>query len=48
MIVEAMAQVNSNAGTERVKSSVGHTVLHKIIIVYHGMEMVVCEEIPAS
>ena len=31
--------------TERVKSSVGHTTLHKIVIVYRGMEMVVCKEI---
>lgn len=42
---EAIAQANSYAGTERVKSSVGHTALHKIVIVYRGMEMVVCEEI---
>lgn len=45
---EAIAQANSYAETERVKSSVGHTTLHKIVIVYRGMEMVVCEEIPAS
>ena len=45
---EAIAQADSYAGTERVKSSVGHTTLHKIVIVYRGMEMVVCEEIPAS
>ena len=45
---EAIAQADSYAETERVKSSVGHTTLHKIVIVYRGMEMVVCEEIPAS
>ena len=45
---EAIAQADSYAETERVKSSVGHTALHKIVIVYRGMEMVVCEEIPAS
>ena len=42
---EAIAQADSYAETERVKSSVGHTTLHKIVIVYRGMEMVVCEEI---
>ena len=42
---EAIAQANRYAETERVKSSVGSTTLHKIVIVYKGMEMVVCEEI---
>ena len=41
---EAIAQANRYAGTERVKSAVGNTTLHKIVIVYKGMEMVVCEE----
>lgn len=42
---EAISQANRYAETERVKSSVGHTLLHKIVIIYRGMEMVVCEEI---
>lgn len=42
---EAIFQANNYAETERVKSSTGHTTLHKIVIVYRGMEMVVCEEI---
>jgi len=42
---DAIAQANRYAETERVKSSVGSTTLHKIVIVYKGMEMVVCEEI---
>ena len=42
---EAIGQANRYAETELVKSSVGHTTLHKIVMVYKGMEMVVCEEI---
>lgn len=42
---EAIFQANNYAETERVKSSIGHTTLHKIVIVYRGMDMVVCEEI---
>ena len=44
---EAIAQANRYAETELVKSSIGNTTLHKIIMVYRGMEMVVCEEFPA-
>lgn len=42
---EAIDQANRYAETELVKSSVGHTTLHKIVMVYKGMEMVVCEEV---
>ena len=42
---EAIAQANRYADTELVKSSVGQTSLHKIVVVYRGLEMVVCEEI---
>ena len=42
---EAISQANRYAESELVKSSVGHTMLHKIVIVYKGMEMVVCEEV---
>ena len=42
---EAINQANRYAETELVKSSVGHTTLHKIVMVYKGMEMVVCEEV---
>ena len=42
---EAIAQANRYADTEVVKRNVGHTTLHKIVVVYRGMEMVVCEEI---
>lgn len=42
---EAIAQADRYAATEVVKSGVGTTQLHKIVVVYKGMEMVVCEEI---
>ena len=42
---EAIAQANRYADTEVVKRNVGHTQLHKIVVVYRGMEMMVCEEI---
>ena len=42
---EAIAQANRYADTEVVKRNIGHTTLHKIVVVYRGMEMVVCEEI---
>lgn len=42
---EAIAQADRYAGTEVVKSGVGTTQLHKIVVVYKGMEMVVCEEV---
>ena len=42
---EAMAQANRYADTEVVKRNIGHTTLHKIVVVYKGMDMVVCEEI---
>ena len=42
---EAIAQANRYADTEVVKRNIGHTTLHKIVVVYRGMEMMVCEEI---
>ena len=42
---EAIAQADRYAGTEVVKSGIGTTQLHKIVVVYKGMEMVVCEEV---
>ena len=42
---EAIAQANRYANTEIVKRNIGHTTLHKIVVVYKGMDMVVCEEI---
>jgi len=31
--------------TEVVKRNIGHTTLHRIVVVYRGMEMAVCEEV---
>ena len=42
---EAIAQANRYADTETVKNAVGNTKLHKIVVVYKGMDMPVCEEI---
>ena len=42
---EAIAQVNRYADTNRVKNAIGTTQLHKIVVVYKGMEMRVCEEV---
>ena len=42
---EGIEQANRYADTDRVKKAVGSTVLHKIVVVYKGMEMRVCEEI---
>lgn len=42
---EAVTQANRYADTDRVKNSIGTTQLHKIVVVYKGMEMRVCEEV---
>lgn len=42
---EGVAQVNRYADTDRVKNAIGSTQLHKIVVVYKGMEMRVCEEV---
>lgn len=42
---EAVMQANRYADTETVRFHIGHTQLHKIVVVFHGMEMAVCEEV---
>lgn len=42
---EAIAQAIRYADTDRVKNAVGPTILHKIVVVFKGMEMPVCEEV---
>lgn len=42
---EGIVQANRYADTDTVKNAVGSTRLHKIVVVYKGMEMRVCEEI---
>ena len=43
--LEAISQVNKYAESEVVNSAIKTTQLHKIIVVYKGTEMVVCEEV---
>ena len=40
-----IAQANRYADSETVRNAVKHTTLHKIVVVYRGMEMAVCEEV---
>ena len=42
---EAIAQANRYAETDTVKQAIGATRLHKIVVVYKGMDMPVCEEV---
>ena len=42
---EAVEQANRYADTDTVKRAVGTTRLHKIVVVYKGMEMRECEEV---
>ena len=42
---QAIEQVNRYAETETVRNAVKTTALHKIVVVYKGVEMRVCEEI---
>lgn len=42
---EAIAQANRYASTETVKNAIGTTTLHKIVVVFKGMDMPVCEEV---
>lgn len=42
---EAVEQADRYADTDTVKRAVGTTRLHKIVVVYKGMEMRVCEEV---
>ncbi len=45
---EAIDQANRYADTDTVKQAIGNTQLHKIVVVYKGMEMRVCEELEPS
>ena len=42
---EAITQANRYANTETVRNAIGNTILHKIVVVYKGMDMPVCEEV---
>jgi hypothetical protein len=43
--LEGIAQANRYADTDTVREAIGSTQLHKIVVVYKGMEMRVCEEV---
>lgn len=36
------------ADTEVVRRHVAHTRLHKLVVVFHGVDMAVCEEVKAT
>ena len=42
---EAIEQARRYAATDTVQQAIGHTTLHRIVVVFHGMEMAVCEEV---
>lgn len=42
---QAIEQAERYASSESVQKAISPTMLHKIIVVYRGMEMVVCEEL---
>ena len=48
-VEQAKAQVCRYAETVNVNDNIGHTTLHKVYVVYRGVEMVACDEIaPAN
>lgn len=42
---KAIEQALRYAATDTVQQAIGHTMLHRIVVVFHGMEMAVCEEV---
>ena len=44
-VKQAQAQVCRYADTVNVGENIGHTALHKVIVVYRGVDMVMCEEV---
>ena len=44
-VQEARAQVLRYADTVNVGENIGHTTLHKVIVVYRGVDMVACEDV---
>nr|WP_302506740.1 hypothetical protein [uncultured Prevotella sp.] len=42
---EASSQVSRYAGSDIVRDSVKTTILHKLVVIYSGIDMVTCEEI---
>ena len=44
-VEQAKAQVCRYADTVNVNDNIGHTTLHKVYVVYSGVEMVACDEV---
>ena len=44
-VEQAKAQVCRYADTVNVNDNIGHTTLHKVYVVYSGVEMVACNAI---
>ena len=44
-VKKAESQVCRYADTVNVNDNIGHTILHKVYVVYRGVEMVACDEI---
>ena len=42
---KGIAQARRYAGTEVVQRHVGSTQLHRLVVVFRGVEMAVCEEV---
>ena len=42
---QAIKQVSRYASSDTIQTNIGHTQLHKIVVVFHGVDMAVCEEI---
>ena len=40
-----MDTLKGYAASDTVLTAIGHTTLHRIVVVFHGMEMAVCEEV---
>ena len=47
-VEQAKAQVCRYADTVNVNDNIGHTTLHKVYVVYSGVEMVACDEVDES
>ena len=45
---QAEVQVCHYAETMNVNDNIGHTILHKVYVVYKGVEMVACDEVDES
>ena len=44
-VTQARQQVCRYADTVNVEKHIAHTTLHKVYVVYRGVEMVACEEV---